>query len=86
MYMSAVLSFVLYSLVFLRLRGNIVFLPGRRVQFRSIKKSDAWSVHPGQRSTETQIHVVSVAKHMLLYPVRTSRRRRSVLTASPNID
>lgn len=69
MYMSAILSFILYSLVFLRLRGNIVFLPGRRIQFRSVHKSDAWTIHTGQGTSKAQAHVISVAKHMLLYPV-----------------
>ncbi|KAI0367027.1 hypothetical protein BV20DRAFT_1001359 [Pilatotrama ljubarskyi] len=62
MFMSAFLSLVMYVLIFLRLRGNIV-LHGWRVSFRFRPKAS----EPAPTSVDT--HVINVAKKMLLYPV-----------------
>ncbi|KAJ7347465.1 hypothetical protein DFH08DRAFT_868056 [Mycena albidolilacea] len=58
MFMAAGFSFVLYTLVFLRLRGNIVF-EGRHISFR--RTGLAW--RGGQN------RAVTLAKQMLVYPV-----------------
>lgn len=69
MFLSASFSFLLYSLVFLRLRGNILLVE-RGIRFRSVDKSTAWQIYSSQSTTDTHhANVVSVAKHMLLYPV-----------------
>ncbi|KAI0352341.1 hypothetical protein OH77DRAFT_800663 [Trametes cingulata] len=62
MFISAFLSFVMYVLIFLRLRGNIV-LHGWRVSFRFRPNAS----EPAPKSVDT--HVINVAKKMLLYPV-----------------
>jgi hypothetical protein len=58
MFMAAGFSFVLYTLVFLRLRGNIVF-EGRHISFR--RTGLAW--RGGQN------RAVTLAKQMLVWVV-----------------
>ncbi|KAJ7697898.1 hypothetical protein B0H17DRAFT_1051538 [Mycena rosella] len=60
MFMAGTSSFVLYSVVFLRMRGNIV-ITGKRVMFRKTSNNE-WL---GQQDSRT----MSVARKMLLYPV-----------------
>ncbi|KAL1941111.1 hypothetical protein VTO73DRAFT_7323 [Trametes versicolor] len=62
MFLSALLSFIMYILVYLRLRGNIM-LHGWRVSFRFGRRSTEYST----RSVDS--HAVNVAKSMLLYPL-----------------
>lgn len=59
MFLSALLSFIMYILVYLRLRGNIM-LHGWRVSFRFGRRSTEYST----RSVDS--HAVNVAKSMLL--------------------
>ncbi|KAJ7314237.1 hypothetical protein DFH08DRAFT_895814 [Mycena albidolilacea] len=59
MFMAATFSFVLYTLIFLRLRGNII-IEGRRITFR--RTGMAW------RGSNDN-HALIIAKQMLLYPV-----------------
>lgn len=59
MFLSAFLSFIMYILVFLRLRGNIM-LHGWRMSFRFGQGSTEYST----RSVDS--HAVNVAKSMLL--------------------
>ena len=67
MFLSAFLSFVLYALVFFRLRGNIV-VSGWHVRFRMLEEDES-----GWRGREhASSRALSVAKQMLLYPVRYS--------------
>ncbi|KAJ7287760.1 hypothetical protein C8J57DRAFT_1284845 [Mycena rebaudengoi] len=61
MFMAALFSFILYSLIFLRMRGNIV-LDGGRVYFH-VKGITQW------RGRQFDEQAVTIAKHMLLYPV-----------------
>ncbi|KAJ6530051.1 hypothetical protein DFH09DRAFT_1370837 [Mycena vulgaris] len=61
MFMAGTLSFVLYTLVFLRMRGNVV-MTGTRLAFRKTA-SNEWLGHQVDNRT------MSVAKKMLLYPV-----------------
>jgi len=61
MFVSAFFSLVLYFLVFLRMRGNIVVV-GRYVSWRWNKDSEWGSRHVDDRA-------LVVAKQMLLYPV-----------------
>ncbi|KII92027.1 hypothetical protein PLICRDRAFT_172183 [Plicaturopsis crispa FD-325 SS-3] len=65
MFFSAVASFVLYSLVFLKLRGNIV-TNGWNVRFRAIttKNTASWR---GRQIGDNQTLVI--ARQMLLYPM-----------------
>ncbi|KAJ7647564.1 hypothetical protein FB45DRAFT_893781 [Roridomyces roridus] len=60
MFLSAFFSFILYTLIFLRLRGNIV-VTGWRVAFRMTAVA-----YQGKQSDR---HAVAIAKQMLLYPV-----------------
>ncbi|KAJ7268492.1 hypothetical protein C8J57DRAFT_1325285 [Mycena rebaudengoi] len=64
MFMAGTGSFVLYTLVFLRLRGNIV-ASGRKVTFRKTSSNN------GSQGIGKQVdsRTMSVAKKMLLYPV-----------------
>ena len=72
MFLSAALSFILYSLVFFRLRGNITVSAGYKFEFHRRAK-----VKIGKTSNGTYImtddqriesHLTKVAKHMLWYP------------------
>ncbi|KAF7984260.1 hypothetical protein HWV62_16100 [Athelia sp. TMB] len=60
MFLSAFSSFILYTLVFLRLRGNIV-ISGRYVGFRFSRKSSAW-----RKSNSSDTQMMTVARQMLL--------------------
>jgi len=60
MFMAAAFSFVLYTLIFLRMRGNIV-LEGRRISFR--RTGTAW------RGKQFENQALAIARLMLLYPV-----------------
>ena len=73
MFISAGFSFALYSLVFLRLRGNITHSGGCRIHFHQRPK-----VRVGKTSTGTYImtddrrvesYLTTVAKQMLWYPI-----------------
>jgi len=61
MFMAATFSFVLYMLIFLRLRGNII-VENRRVSFR-FNKISAW------RGQQFEKQAMTIARQMLLYPV-----------------
>jgi hypothetical protein len=65
MFMSALFSFILYTLVFLRLRGNIV-VSGWYVVFHKANtaKNASWR---GRDFADNQ--AMAIAKQMLLYPV-----------------
>ncbi|PIL25007.1 hypothetical protein GSI_12895 [Ganoderma sinense ZZ0214-1] len=63
MFLSAFLSFVMYSLVFFRLRGDILG-QGWRLKVR-LRRRDLDGIVHGSIDT----HVVNIAKGMLLYPV-----------------
>ncbi|EPQ57650.1 hypothetical protein GLOTRDRAFT_137912 [Gloeophyllum trabeum ATCC 11539] len=63
MFISALLSFVLYALIFLRLRG-ILIVEGRHISFRV---RPALSGSLGNRMNES--YVASVTRRMLLYPI-----------------
>jgi hypothetical protein len=60
MFLSAVLSFILYTLVFLRMRGNVV-VSGLYVRFR-LAKNENW----GGRLF-AQSYALRLAGQMLLY-------------------
>ncbi|KAJ7039161.1 hypothetical protein C8F04DRAFT_1033878 [Mycena alexandri] len=60
MFIAAALSFVLYSMIFLRMRGNIV-VEGRRISFR--RTGTAW------RGKQFENQALAIAKQMLLYQV-----------------
>ncbi|KAL5528637.1 hypothetical protein ACEPAF_7773 [Sanghuangporus sanghuang] len=68
MFISAVASFILYVLVFLKLRGNLL-VAGGRFRFRSVAKESAWMPYQNYEASDLRVHMVSVAKHMLLYPI-----------------
>ncbi|KAK7057447.1 Git3 domain-containing protein [Favolaschia claudopus] len=60
MFMAAAFSFILYMLIFLRLRGNIV-VEGRRIHFQRV--GTPW------RGKQFENQAMTIAKQMLLYPV-----------------
>ena len=62
MFMSALLSFILYSLVFLRLRGNII-VSGRYIAFRTANrtKNASWR---GRDFADNQM--MTIARQMML--------------------
>jgi len=62
MFLSATLSFILYTLVFLRMRGNVV-VNGFYIRFRLAKDED-W-----RGRLFAQNHALKIARQMLLYPV-----------------
>jgi len=66
MFSSAFVSFVLYVLVFLKLRGNIV-VSGWRIRFRRRVASTSWEMQTGKTMVDSQL--MSIAKQMLWYPV-----------------
>ena len=74
MFVSAFFSFLLYLMIFFRLRGNIV-PKGWRLKFQRRKK------FPSQTQT-TDSTIIAVAKMMLLYPVSFLYD----ITVSPSID
>lgn len=61
MFFSAFTSFILYTLVFLRLRGNIV-VTGWRVTFKRSRSNGSW---PASSKSKKLL----IARQMLLYPV-----------------
>lgn len=65
MFMSAVLSFILYSLVFLRLRGNII-VSGWDITFSRANKPKNAS-GGGRDFADNQM--MAIARQMLIYPV-----------------
>jgi hypothetical protein len=73
MLISAVLSFILYLLVFFRLRGNISLSVENKIGFRRRPKvrvgrtSDGTYIVTDDRRVES--HLTTVAKHMLWYPL-----------------
>lgn len=60
MFISALFSFILYTLIFLRLRGNIV-VKGWRVTFHMTGVT--W------RGKQSDRHAMAIARQMLLYVV-----------------
>ncbi|KAL5485419.1 hypothetical protein ACEPAI_8061 [Sanghuangporus weigelae] len=68
MFISAVASFILYVLVFLKLRSNLL-VAGGRFRFRSVVRASAWMPNQNYETSDLRAHMVSVAKHMLLYPI-----------------
>ena len=60
MFLSALFNFIMYTLIFFRLRGNIL-VHGRRITFRF--RQDTSMAPP--KSVDT--HVINIAKGMLLW-------------------
>src|SRR5260370_26482991 len=73
MFTWAVFSFILYLLVFFRLRGNIAVSDGYKIHFHQRPKvrlgrtSDGARIVTGDLRVES--HLTVVAKQMLWYPV-----------------
>ncbi|KAF8491540.1 hypothetical protein JB92DRAFT_3100492 [Gautieria morchelliformis] len=63
---SAGLSFILYVLTFLRLRGNI-YVEGGKVRFCRIDSDSAWMYQAGRDSTDIQM--TAVARGMIGFPI-----------------
>jgi hypothetical protein len=66
---SAGISFILYTLTFLRLRGNI-YVEGGKVRFCRIDSDSAWMYQAGRDSTDVQM--TSVARGMIGYVFSSS--------------
>lgn len=73
MFLSAVVSFISYVLVFLKLRGNIL-VTGGRFRLRSVDQTTAGTPYQGYEASDLRAHMDSVAKHMLLYPVSGKKK------------
>jgi hypothetical protein len=73
MFISAGLSFILYLLVFFRLRGNITISAGHKISFQRRPKVRVGRTHNGAYivtdDQRIESHLTRVAKHMLWYPV-----------------
>lgn len=73
MFVSASCSFILYSLVFFRHRGNISVSSGYRISFhrrpkvRAGRTSDGTCISTDDRRIES--HLTALAKHLLWYPI-----------------
>ena len=65
MFISAVISFVLYTLVYLRLRGNVV-VHGIHIRFRMRRASLSWQ---GSEQGIQDEHIMVIARQMLLFVV-----------------
>lgn len=68
MFISAVISFVLYTLVYLRLRGNVV-VHGIHIRFRMRRASLSWQ---GSEQGIQDEHIMVIARQMLLFVVSHS--------------
>jgi hypothetical protein len=66
MYVSVGVSAILYALIFLRLRGNLV-VEGWKWSLRWVSGDEAWQLQMGRDLIDT--HMLKVASHMLLYPL-----------------
>lgn len=66
MFSSAFISFVLYVLVFLKLRGNIV-VSGWRIRFRRRSSAPSWDMQTGKDQIDAQ--TMGIARQMLWYPI-----------------
>lgn len=63
-FFSAALSFVLYVLVFLRLRGNIYTTEGSRLpRFQWVSRAKAWKLQANRDAVDA--HMTDVAKQMI---------------------
>lgn len=60
MFLSALFSFILYTLIFLKIRGNIL-VAGWKVRFRLHRDTDA------ARGLSADDQTIGLAKQMLLY-------------------
>ncbi|KAA1478116.1 hypothetical protein DENSPDRAFT_845305 [Dentipellis sp. KUC8613] len=65
MFIAALFSFILYTLVFLRLRG-IILVDGWRISFRFKRRAPSWS---GSEKGRQDQYMSTLGKQMLLYPV-----------------
>ncbi|TFY71616.1 hypothetical protein EVG20_g1395 [Dentipellis fragilis] len=65
MFLAALFSFILYTLVFLRLRG-IILVDGWRISFRFKRRVPSWS---GSEKGRQDQYMATLGKQMLLYPV-----------------
>lgn len=66
MFFSAIMSFILYMLVFLRLRGNII-IEGWKPRFKWVPRSKAWQLQATRDAVDA--HMTALARQMLWYPV-----------------
>lgn len=66
MFLSAFISFVLYSMVFLCLRGNLI-ISGGKMRLRLKRSTALWQAQTGRDSADGQ--AANLAKHMLVYPI-----------------
>ncbi|KAB5588579.1 hypothetical protein CTheo_7975 [Ceratobasidium theobromae] len=66
MFAAATVSFIVYTMVFFRLRGNLV-AEGYKIRFLSVDPSRAWNLEAGYAIMETQ--TMSVAWQLMWYPV-----------------
>lgn len=75
MFAAATVSFIVYTMVFFRLRGNLV-AEGYKIRFLSVDPSRAWNLEAGYAIMETQ--TMSVAWQLMWYPVSYTFTVRSL--------
>ncbi|KAJ7599278.1 hypothetical protein C8J56DRAFT_916302 [Mycena floridula] len=68
-YLSAGLSFILYTAILLRVRGNLTIVD-RRPRLRFVSKEDTWKLALGRDYTDSS--VFNAVKQMIWYPVAYS--------------
>lgn len=66
MFISAGVSVIVYTMVFFRLRGNLV-AEGYRIKILSVNSSRAWNLEAGRAVMES--NTMSVAWQLMWYPV-----------------
>jgi hypothetical protein len=66
MFVSAGISLIVYTLVFFRLRGNLI-AEGYRIKVLSVNSSRAWNLEAGRAVMES--NTMSVAWQLMWYPV-----------------
>ncbi|KAJ1304601.1 hypothetical protein OPQ81_005743 [Rhizoctonia solani] len=66
MFLSAGVSVIVYTMVFFRLRGNLV-AEGYKIKFFSVNSSRAWNLEAGRAVMES--NTMSVAWQLMWYPV-----------------
>ncbi|KAF8608910.1 hypothetical protein BDV93DRAFT_433097, partial [Ceratobasidium sp. AG-I] len=66
MFVSAFVSLVVYTMIFFRLRGNLI-AEGYKIRILSVDSSRAWNLEAGRAVLES--HTMSVAWQLMWYPV-----------------
>lgn len=80
MFVSAFVSLVIYTMIFFRLRGNLI-AEGYKIRILSVTSSRAWNLEAGRAVLES--HTMSVAWQLMWYPVSYTFMVRSHFSILP---